>query len=256
MKAVKIAGLISLLVAANAMAVAESSTVTWTIGTASPAVMPGAPVDWAASVAVSTTCMGLWSYQFTVEVRDSANGLANVDFNGNVSAPVSSFKVGGVGPATVRDNKAAGGPGFSGMSGSSIDGTFGTIGKLTGVASGMASPFNKTNHVWGVGLAGRKAALLANPEGAFVLHNGNIPTAGLVAGTYTVKLIPEAGATLKITKGTTTTVLNYDTGTFTSMPSTDTVTNVGSMFTFVVVPEPATMVLLAAAGLFIRRRHA
>jgi len=231
MKAVKIAGLVSLLVAGSAMAV---PTATWTVSSADAGaiVTPGSSVAWDASVAVTTDCKGLANYAITLLLQKEG------------AAVPYTFA-----PAAKNAALMA----TAGYTGPSSTGTFSTPGKLAGLSAGTGTPWAGPPWVWGVGLDARKNAFGIAPTGKFVLNSGAIDTTGLAEGTYTVKLEVNSSFVLKTYKGTTTTLLNYDVAQ-TALP-TESATKVGSTFTFV-VPEPATMILLAGAGLLIRRRQA
>lgn len=260
MKAVKIAGLISVLVAANAMAY---TTATWTV-TGPTSVTPGTPVPWAASVALTAgpsgggstpetnvdASQGMANYQITIEVRDSSGSLVDIFLpQANFT---QSFNVGGLGPAEIRKVNVDGGPGYEGPSSA---GTVSSKGKIAGISAGYGLPWQYPRFTRGIGLPGFENVLMGKPAGTpYVINDGIIPTAALAQGTYTVKLIVDSTWVLKTYKGTTTTVLNWDT-TLTALPSQSAV-RVHSQFTFQIVPEPATMLLLAGAGLFLRRRTA
>jgi hypothetical protein len=255
MKAVKIAGLISVLVAANAMAY---TTATWTV--AGPAsVVENAPVPWAASVALtagplgggsSDASQGMANYAITIELRNSSGALVPIALS--PANFTQSFKVGGLGPADVKAINTDGGPGYEGPSSA---GTVSTPGKIAGMSAGYGLPWKYPRYTRGIGLPGSEGVLMGAAAGTpYVINDGVIDTTGLAQGTYTVKLVVDSTFVLKTYKGTTTTVLNWDT-TLTSLPSESAV-KVGSLFTFEIVPEPATMLLLAGAGLFLRRRTA
>ncbi len=134
-------------------------------------------------------------------------------------------------------------------------GTVSTKGKIAGISAGYGLPWQYPRYTRGIGLPGFEGVLMGQAAGTpYVTNDGTIPTDELPLGTYTVKLVVDSTFVLKTYKGTTTTVLNWDT-TLTALPSQSAV-KVGSQFVFEIVPEPATMLLLAGAGLFLRRRTA
>lgn len=260
MKAVKIAGLISVLVAANAMAY---TTATWTI-TGPNTVAQGNALPWSAAVALTAgpsgggstpetnvdASQGMANYQITIELRTSSGALADIFLPQGNFTP--SFNVGGLGPAEIRKVNVDGGPGYEGPSSA---GTVSTKGKIAGISAGYGLPWQYPRFHRGIGLPGFEGSLMGKPAGTpYVINDGTIPTADLPLGTYTLKLIVDSTWVLKTYKGTTTTVLNWDT-TLTALPSQSAV-RVGSQIVFEVVPEPATMLLLAGAGLLLRRRTA
>ena len=113
------------------------------------------------------------------------------------------------------------------------------------------------NQQWGMGLESRKASLLAKGiDGTYDLVNGTIDITSLAPGTYNSMIV------LKDQDGkavTTSKVLAPGLDLNTDWPAVDfldaTVAQ-GDVFSFtILVPEPATLLLLAGAGLLAARRR-
>ncbi|MGB9624930.1 MAG: PEP-CTERM sorting domain-containing protein [Phycisphaerae bacterium] len=114
---------------------------------------------------------------------------------------------------------------------------------------------------WGVGRADRKAAILRDgPDGYYDLAEGVIEITSLPAGTYKSVFDMPVITSSVIDLGTN---LNTDQP---ALPATAVTTHggtsgndwllAGNYFQFTIVPEPATLLLLAGAALLYRRRHA
>lgn len=108
--------------------------------------------------------------------------------------------------------------------------------------------------VWGVGLDSRKTTLLAfGNSGTYDFIEGIIDLTGWAPGTYHAEfLLSEMGATVLAT--------GIDLNTDQVSVPVDQVAGenlrAGDVFEFTIVPEPATLLLLGAAGLLYRRRRA
>lgn len=191
----------SLIAAFAVVAVpALAADVQWTI-TGPAQVERGATVTWQAAVAVTGQNQGLAGYAFSIAVGPSPGPNAGPDGTWGTSddanvadvllSPaewVKSFRVAGaIAPASVKDTAAQGGPGLAVLPSPGTPGL--EAGELIQIGTGCLF-WNPANSVAGVGLETRKADLLANPTGGYVLHAGQIPTAGLPPGQYTVVLIP------------------------------------------------------------------
>jgi len=106
--------------------------------------------------------------------------------------------------------------------------------------------------VWGLGLDSQKSRLMASTSKPFdvVTWKISVTTAGTgtwAPGTYTVQLV--AGDVSVLTAG-------LDLNTFQPGSVITPAVATGDTLTFTVLPEPTTLLLLAGAGLFYRRRHA
>lgn len=246
MKSFRFAALLSVLVAARTTG---APTATWTLLTPVPvpSVIQGDPVPWAASVAVTNDCKGLASYSFNVEVRDS-RGVLTIAY----LAPANftpTFRVNGLGPASVRQINTAGGPGLDDPNGDEQEPGLGLI---RGINAAYSAPWVAPRYTYGVGQPARAAAL--GVTGPYVLNDGLILTDGLTFGTYTVRLTVNSCSVLRTYDGATSALINYDT-TLTSLP-TESCIGIGDEFKFYIpIPEPATALLVAGAGLCIRRRR-
>lgn len=170
----------------------QGSQVTFTLSSAQSGqtVQPGDTIDWSVAVAVAGDNQGLASYSLNLALRrDTATGAIEtgvtiplpqfaftfgVDGNGTSGAPVTStYLVGG--PAMLissTGNNSAGGE---------VQG-FGASYGVPWVTSPAAVRMTA-----GVGRSDRKAALLRNPSGDYVLHDGSF-TAPTTPGTYVVTL--------------------------------------------------------------------
>lgn len=249
MKAMKVFGLAVALTASTAM----GATVTYNISSsvAAQTIAAGTPVDWMVSLVASVgDNQGVATFVADVLVLGPGDVLINKTLGEAEWA--YSFNYLNKGPATLADSGRLGGLGMSGVLST---GTNSTPGKLEGFGAGYGTPWNPTrlsgkvyvgDMVWGLGVESRKAALLFDPAGNWDVAGGVIDTTGLPDGWYTVKVVP--GNTNVLQTGLD---LNQpQTGSFAS-PATA----VGSEFRFY-IPEPATLLLLAGAGLLIRRRMA
>lgn len=248
MKSLQFVALLSVLVAARTTGAA---TATWTLSSSCEfpgcAVYPGYPVDWAASVAVTGDCKGLASYSFNVEVRNSFGFLVAAYMDSAKFTP--TFRVNGLGPASVRQINTAGGPGLDDPSGDEQEPGLGLI---RGINAAYSAPWIAPRYTYGVGQPARAAAL--GVTGPYVLNDGIFWTTDLMSGTYTVRLTVNSCSVLRTYDGATSALINYDT-TLTSLP-TESCIGIGDEFKFVIpIPEPSTVLLLAGAGVFIRRRR-
>jgi len=249
MKAMKVFGLAVALTASTAM----GATVTYNISSsvAGQTIAAGTAVDWMVSLVASEgDNQGVATFVADVLVLGPGDVLINKTLG--LAEWAYSFNYLGRGPGSLADSGRLGGLGMSGVLST---GTNATPGKLEGFGAGYAVPWNPVrlsgknyigDMVWGLGLESRKAALLFDPAGNYDVAGGVIDTAGLPDGWYTVKVIP--GSTNILQMGLD--LSQPLTGNFAS-PAT----GVGSEFRFY-IPEPTTLLLLAGAGLLIRRRMA
>lgn len=282
MKAIKLAGLVALLVAP--MAMATDGNVVWSVrlstdtngNTLAPANVPQSTTSLYATISVAVTGdnQGLYSSVMDVSLKDMTAGTivpwviptANVIWKPVYVAPGGPQT--GVG---INQTAGAGGPG---MNANSSVGTFATDkAYLTQLGVFYPSQWSgrhatedtdpetleplgtytwSGDQVWGVGLSSRKAALLKTGQTIYDVERIRIQLnqAGWVTGhSYQVELRLASAA-----------VLNSGI----DLEQVDPI--IASISTAVVptannanfywVPEPATLVLLAAAGLLYRRRRA
>lgn len=249
MKAMKVFGLAVALTAGTAMGATVNYNVTSTM--AGQTIAAGTPVDWTLSL-VTSEGDNQGVAVFVADLLFIGPGGSLVNKTLDVAEWVYSFNYLNKGPATFADTGRLGG---AGMGGIQSTGNNAMPGKLEGFGAGYAVPWDPVrwtgkaytgNMVWGVGMESRKSVLLWDPSGNYDMAAGVLDTSDLPDGLYTVKVVP--GNTNILQAG-----LNLDeplSGNFAS-PAT----GVGSEFTFY-IPEPTTLLLLAGAGLLIRRRMA
>ncbi len=209
MKSYQLAACLAVIAAAPSMA----ADVTWTL-TGPTSVDLGQPVSWQASVAVTGANQGLAGYAFHVVIGPGAGPTAGGDGQWGTNddenladvqlAPaafVNSFQVAGSSPppGSLSSTYSAGGPGMNVLAqtgSNTINGELLQVG--TSYLAWAAAP-GSDGQTAGVGIAGLKSGLLANPAGEYVVNSGTIPTTGLAPGSYTVMLIPVATRTLRDT---------------------------------------------------------
>lgn len=201
-----IAALTALIALTVAAVPALAADVQWML--TGPAQVPqGTAVPWQASVVVTEDSQGLAGYAFTLAVGPSPGPNAGADGiwgtpDDEGLAPVvlspavwaNSFRVGGGTLASVKDPAAAGGPGLTVLASPGLPNL--VAGELQQVGASHLF-WDPGDNVAGVGLDSRKAALLADSDGAYVLHSGEIPTTELAAGEYTAVLVPLAARVLR-----------------------------------------------------------
>jgi hypothetical protein len=267
MKAIKLAGMLALAIAAVAMA--QHGTVNWTVvdsGAGGP-YTAGDVVSWGAYVDLTTEGnKGLGVYVFDINIVNSSDALI-------ANTPTSDFakSFNALGKAGTNARKAVQDSSIGGLS---MNGAYSTgalsPGKVEGAGTGFGSPWKAKSlsssgiMFTGVGHADRKVTyasnnakgLLANGVSEFVMNNGTIPTTGLAPGLYTVKLIPDANAHNVLAVTNTAGPIDYTTNFEASFQISASAVH-GSSFVFEIVPEPTTLLLVAGGiGAFIRRRRA
>jgi len=269
MKAIKLAGLVAALTSTGAFGVMVNYNISSPVAGAtfaSEAVAP-ASISWAVALVASNDTQGVATYVADIEILKDGALFASAVFHGEPLPPPEitpnsdflwvfdyqgrSFGVG----APVTDSARLGGAGMGGVQSA---GSVSTPGKLVGFGAGYAVPWDpirgsgKTltgNMAWGVGLDSRKSVLLLDPEGAYTVQGGYID-GPFPAGEYTVRVVP--GSTNYLKPG-----LDLDqplAGNFAEPCQPGQV--MGSEFSFTVLPEPATMLLLVGGALVLRRRRA
>lgn len=250
---VKMRGIL-LVVAAVALvatpAMAQSNNATFSVLPMGPTdVTAGTPVGWMVKVDVSGPNQGLAAWALDLEVRNSSNALIPNNLTHELSP---SFSIGGAADPSGVPFKAGftlGGPNASITADPAK-----SPGKLEGFGGGYAPPWTYTpkadRKTGGIGRADQAATLLMNPANGFILHQGTIDTTGLPNGTYTVTL--KTAGTPVVIAGDANLLTNL-VGSFTT-PLIAGEWNPTSTFTFT-IPEPATLLLIAGAGLLIRRRR-
>jgi hypothetical protein len=285
MRAIKYAGLVAVLLAPVAMA--TTADITYTVVGAAfdpsfnpidingiPATPPapypvnenGNYIAWTMSVAVTGDNQGLAG--FLVDLGVAADGAQMGTwapiYMGPKSDPFARYwsavykAPGAAATGTVKDPGGAGGPGLNVLP-SLGDEAAGDVAFIAQMGAALldwnprvynAKSGWSGDQVWGVGLDSRKTVMLqAGAAGTYDLISGYIYTAGLPAGKYNVMLLPTGSAVLK--SGID---LNSAQSGVTQAVATSNLHAVG--FSFIIVPEPATMLLLAGAGLLVRRRRA
>lgn len=285
MKALKLAGLV--LVLASSSALATDGQVFWNVSAAvsdamgnpldpaaipDPVLAPGSVLAWSIGVNVTGDNQGLGGFVLNMGVWNTAGDvIAPNEIGGGTSTMddgagnmVGVFKAPGntLSHGNINDLASAGGPGMNygfstgtAAAGKAYLAQLGAgyldwIARYYGTYTGGGTRKKwQGNQTWGVGMASETAKLLWNPDGGYQLFASAIDLTGWAPGTYQIALFPVSAAVLK--SGIN---LNTDQSGVTEAIPLANIT--GGTFDFIITPEPATLILLAAAGMLYRRRHA
>ncbi|MBN1491577.1 MAG: PEP-CTERM sorting domain-containing protein [Phycisphaerae bacterium] len=268
MKAIKFAGVILALSAVSAMA--TDGVITWNVAGATAYETTDAYIEFFVNVDVTGNNQGLATFLYDIAITKVAGPAGGAVVGGYINnwptldwgaylKDTQGYKSGAT-PirGTIIDGGANGGPGINVLPST---GTLDTPGFIADVGAGILAwdPLIQGTkawtgtHQWGVGMASRKDTLLVNPAGDYMVNYGYWTVADFVAtngeGIYKIEVLPKNGAVLLAEKN-----LNVaDTGVTQTLALSDVVGN--SLIFQVGVPEPATLLLLAGAGAFIRRRR-
>jgi len=273
MRAIKLAVVVGLVAASSVLATDGKAVFAISGSNTSPLNAIDLAVDpylsMLTSVVVTGDNQGLGGFNFDIGIYPTATptsgnevpmplfAAAGVDWAAVYKAPGS----GSVG--TVKDEAGAGGPGMgvlpslgnpaaavaytAQIGAAHLDWKARLYATYTG---GGTRKKWQGDDTWGVGLESRKAVLLQDSVGTYDLWTGVIDLTGVPLGTYTVKLMPSGGSVLQAGLD-----LNTDqVGSTTFKLAAGDLT--AAAFDFVIIPEPATLLLIAGAGLLIRRRRA
>ena len=183
-------------------------------------ISAGTAVEWHALVSVTGDTQGLAGYMLNLFLgpntgpepgpdgiwgtADDAN-LANIVIDQAIEA--ESFAVAGAnGKPTVGApasfSSLHGGPGMNAMTSYGYNAMPGTLLQMANAHLDWAPWRYKTTfprgwtgeHTWGIGLEGRKQALLLNTTGDYELNAGWIDTTNLSPGHYVLTLVPDSRA--------------------------------------------------------------
>jgi len=275
MRAIKLAGTMLLVLGTVAMA-GTNGTVAWDLYTTNNTTIAlGATtsITWKAAVTAAGNNQGLASFLFDLSVWNPANtDTVKVPAVAATWSPAYSVVTPdpnspGTRLGTNKTLITAGDSGGPGMDTLASAGTpnpaewfIAGIGSsyTLGWAAGQSGPlrWDADNEmvtgkvVWGVGLASRTGQLLNSGKTVFDIIQGKINiTPAWAAGTYTVKLVPQ---------GTLVLLAGLDLNTFqdgsvsAELAAADVA---GDTLTFVITPEPTSMLLLAAGATMLYRRR-
>jgi len=283
MKAIGFAGLVALLVASSVMG---ANTVTWS-ARAVAFDGDGNPIDMNAPINPADYPTGVWlQWDVYCDVTGDNQGL----FGAVVSMGVINTATGAWAPV-VQDSENLSQPKVYKAPGTAVNGSVADVAGAGGPGAGRgaakgwpetavfyidqmgmgylewnARRYKTTipkgwvgDQQWGVGMASRKADLLKDGvDGYYDLAEGFIDISSLPNGTYKSKFDMPNITSSVIDLGTD---LNTDQPALPATPVTRFGTNgnwllEGDYFQFTIVPEPATLLLLAGAALLYRRRRA
>ncbi|MGB9624931.1 MAG: PEP-CTERM sorting domain-containing protein [Phycisphaerae bacterium] len=278
MRAIKLVGLVTLLCASTVFA-QTTGTAIWNSRAIvfdgdgnpidmsqpiNPALYPtGVYLQWTISCVVTGNNQGLAGAMVGWGIQDSSGNWAPFEQDpANLQlAPV--YKSPGVGVnGTVADNATAGGLGAGPGAGKGwpVAGIFYVDQMGMGYLDWQGRRYKTTipkgwigNQQWGMGLDSRKAAILRDGvDGTYDLTEGIVEITAVPPGTYHSAFDP-------LDKNITSKVLNVGQDLNQDLPAVDFIDVPivrGDTFSFTIVPEPATLLLLAGAGLLARRRRA
>lgn len=261
MRAVQLGSIIVALIASAVMA--TDGVVTWNISMPNATIDPAVStyVDFLITVSVTGDNQGLASFQYDLALTkvsgpgagSSVVGHPTLDW-GSAWDPYQAMGIEARG--TIVDDALAGGPGLG--SGLASLGNTAADGFFENVGAGMSNtwdPFRKEGrswvgtHQWGVGLSSRKGSLLVDPTGDYLVNYGYWNLTDFLAdngpGIYKIEVLPVAASVLKAG-------LDLNFGKSDVTQPADQI--LGASLTFPpIVPEPATLLLVATTVLLRRR---
>ncbi len=267
MKVVKIAGAVALVLASSAMA--ATGVIEWSLRGSNtndltmvdPLVDPY--VSWTASVVVTGNNFGMAGFLADLGVYGPAPIATEVPRTITEGEFAAVFKApGSSATGTVKDNASAGGPGMDVLP--SVGFPNGAVAYLAQMQAAHLDWKARAyvtytgggtrkkwvgDDTWGVGLDSRKSVLLQDPEGLYDIIGGVLDVSTWPVGTYKVKWMPASTGNSVLRPD-----VNLNVDQIGNITSQDVIVT-GAEFEFTIIPEPATLLLLASAGLFIRRRH-